>query len=145
VSAPDAIEPIVGRRCWGLAEVRGELLLCSGHGRTVWPGGERFAAACSRAHTPPGASCSCGVYALSTSEPWPYFDYDGPGYAVWGEVLLWGTVVRGTAGYRAQFAYPWALHLAHKDYGYLERLRTSYPGVPVTLRNPFPEVERGDR
>lgn len=145
MSTPDLIEPFVGRRCWGLAKIEGEILLCSGHGLAIWPGRDPLVATCSRAHTPPGRSCTCGVYALSASEPWPYFAYDGPGYAVWGEVLLWGTVVKGTSGYRAQFAYPKRLHLAHKDYRYLEPLRESYPGVPVTLRNPFPEVQHGNR
>jgi hypothetical protein len=142
---PDSIEPIVGRRCWGLAKIGGKFLLCSGFDQTIWPGHQPLAAQCARAHTPPGEGCGCGVYALAESERWPYYQFEGKGYAVWGEVLLWGTVVKGDKGYRAQFAYPKNLYLAHKDYRFVAPLRESYQGVPVKLRNPFPEVERGHR
>jgi hypothetical protein len=143
---PDSVEPIVGRRCWGIAEIGGgATLLCSGHGRSVWPANEKLEAACRKAHEPPGEGCTCGIYALSESEPWPYYDFKGPGYAVWGTVLLWGTVIRGERGYRAQYAYPRELFLAHRDYRFVGALRKSYEGVPVTLRNPYPEVEHGHR
>lgn len=142
---PDSIEPIVGRRCWGLAKIGGKILLCSAASHTVWPGDERFTAECSKSHAPPGDDCTCGIYALAETEPWPYYDFDGGGQAVWGEVFLWGTVVKGEKGYRAQFAYPKRLYLAHKDYCFLKRLSESYRGVPISLRNPYPEVESGHR
>jgi hypothetical protein len=143
---PDSIEPIVGRRCWGLAErIGGQIVLCSGHGGTIWPGDQPLEATCAKAHTSPGENCTCGVYALAETEPWPYYSFEGPGYAVWGEVLLWGVVIKASRGFRAQFAYPRSLNLAHKDYRFAGPLRASYPGVPVRLRNPFPEVEHGHR
>jgi hypothetical protein len=142
---PDSIEPLVGRRCWGLAETADGIFICSGHSATIWPGDQPVEAACTRAHTSPGKSCSCGIYALAETEPWPYYSFEGPGYAVWGEVLLWGVVIKGDKGYRAQFAYPKTLYLAHKDYDFVAPLRESYRDVPVQLRNPYPEVERGHR
>jgi hypothetical protein len=142
---PDSIEPIVGRRCWGLAKTNDGIFLGSGHGGTIWPGREPLEAACPRAHTSPDNSCSCGIYALAATEPWPYYSFEGPGYAVWGEVLLWGVVIKGDKGYRAQFAYPKVLNLAHKDYRFAAPLRETYRGVLVQLRNPYPEVERGHR
>jgi hypothetical protein len=142
---PDSIEPIVGHRCWGLAKtIGGGIFLCSGR-VTLWPGDRPLEAECPRAHTSPDSGCSCGIYALAESEPWPYYSFEGPTYPVWGEVLLWGVVVQGSQGYRAQFAYPKALNLAHKDYRFVGPLRASYPAVAVRLRNPFPEVERGHR
>ena len=81
---PDSVEPIIGRRCWGIAEIGGKTLLCSGHGRTIWPVNEQLEAVCAKAHTPPGEDCTCGVYALSEEEPWPYYDFKGPGFASLG-------------------------------------------------------------
>ena len=141
---PDSIEPIIGRRAWGLARNDGRIRLCSARG-TVWPEDEALEAACPQAHTSPDEDCTCGIYALNESQPWPYYDFTGPGYAVWGEVLLWGKVVEGGKGYRAQYAYAKRLYLAHKDYRYVVPLRESYKGVPVMLRNPYPEVARGHR
>jgi hypothetical protein len=142
---PDSIEPIVGRRCWGLAQLLdGALLLCSS-AETIWPAEQPLEAECSKRHSAPAKRCSCGIYALAESEPWPYYSFEGSRYPVWGEVLLWGVVIEGDKGYRAQYAYPKALNLAHKDWKFVSPLRASYPGIPVRLRNPFPEVDRGHR
>jgi hypothetical protein len=132
---PDLFEAIVGRRCWGLGETNGVIVLVSGHGRTIWPPREALEAECAReGHAPPVEGCTCGIYALA--EDWPYYDYSGPGYAVFGEVYLWGEVVCGERGYRAARAYPRALYLAHRDGKFLKRLRDAY-GVPVRLRDPY--------
>jgi len=142
---PDSIEPVVGRRCWGLAEMAdGGFLLCSAGG-TIWPSGQPLEAKCAKAHTAPTGGCTCGIYALAESEPWPYYSFEGATYPVWGEVLLWGVVVEGSKGFRAQYAYAKALNLAHKDWRFASPLRASYPGVPVRLRNPYPEVDLGHR
>lgn len=54
----------------------------------------------------PDENCSCGVYALSTLEELLcHYPTD-----VVGEIYLWGKVVVGTSGYRAQYAYPKALY-----------------------------------
>jgi hypothetical protein len=141
---PLYFEPIVGRRCWGLAKTHGgSILLCSQADLAPWPSGRRFEATCHRNHTAPAPGCSCGLYALNEAQGWPYYNFDGKGHAVWGEVNLWGVVVKATRGYRAQYAYPKKLWLAHKDHRFVARLRESYPGVPITLRNPFPEIIEG--
>lgn len=142
VIVPDVAGALVGWRCWGLARTDEGLQLVS-HGGTVWPISAPLKAECRahKEHLPPGRKCTCGIYALSQEEGIPYYLYNGAGYAVFGEVYLWGEVVRGTMGYRAQFAFPKALNLAHKDWRFSSGLRQAYR-VPVHLRNPFPEEKR---
>ena len=89
-------------------------------------------------HDAPKQGCTCGIYALSAEDGYEYYSYEGAMFPVWGEVSLWGRVIRGTKGYRAQHAYPKALYLAHKDWRFKTRLEEAY-GVPVALRNPFEE------
>jgi hypothetical protein len=135
-SAPDIAGTITGWRCWGLAKTDSGLLLASAGG-TIWPARASLEAECDRHdHDPPGAKCTCGIYALAKGEGFPYYAYDGKTYAVYGEVALWGEVVHGTRGYRARYAYPKTLFLAHKDWRFAAPLRASY-GVPVRLQNPF--------
>ncbi len=134
---PDLAGALVGFRCWGLAKTTDGIRLVS-HGDVIWPTQTPLCAECGsgKTHTSPGARCTCGLYALSAAEGFPYYHYEGRGYAVFGEVYLWGEVVCGTRGYRAQYAYPKALHLAHRDWRYAQPLRDAYR-VPVSLRNPF--------
>lgn len=51
-------------------------------------------------HAAPNETCSCGIYAASTENGVP------AGGNVYGKVNLWGKVVPGEKGYRAEFAYP---------------------------------------
>jgi hypothetical protein len=133
---PDVAGAIVGRRCWGLAQTRSGIRLVS-RGDVIWPTESALEAACEfHTHTPPAERCTGGIYALSSSETFPYYGYDGATYAVFGEVFLWGEVVRGTKGYRAQFAFPKSLFMAHRDWQYTQHLRDAYD-VPVTLTNPY--------
>lgn len=77
----------------------------------------------------PVENCSCGVYALASA--------DGvPSAPVLGQVWLWGKVVKGSRGYRAQYAYPKAFHPAinrgslHSPIADINRLAERY-GVPL--------------
>jgi hypothetical protein len=135
IAIPDIAETIVGHRAWGIARTPTGLLLVS-HGHTIWPPGTPLTATCGKKHTPPGDNCTCGIYALTTQEGFPYYTYDGPNYAIWGEVHLWGEIIRGSKGYRAQHAYPKTLRLAHKDWQLANQIQNAYR-VPVTLANPF--------
>lgn len=134
---PDIAGCLVGWRCWGLAKTPAGILLAS-PGGIIWPAATPLQADCGngKQHVPPADACTCGIYALSEQEGFPYYAYDGPAYAVYGQVYLWGEIIRGTKGYRAQYAYPKALHLAHKDWQYLNPLRDAYL-IPVQLRNPY--------
>ena len=136
-TVPDLVGALIGFRCWGLATTPSGIQLAS-HGGTIWPTDEPLKAECAvgHEHVPPAANCSCGIYALNHTGGYPYYAYDGPAYAVFGQVSLWGEVVRGTRGYRAQYAYPRALFLAHKDWHYAQPLRDAYR-IPVRLQDPF--------
>ena len=138
---PDLVETIVGHRAWGIARTPAGLRLVS-YGDTIWPTGAPLTATCTKNHTSPGDKCTCGIYALSTREDFPYYSYDAPNhygspnYAVWGEVHLWGEIVRGTMGYRAQHSYPKTLNVAHKDWRFAAQIQQAYR-VPVNLANPY--------
>jgi hypothetical protein len=94
------------------------LVLLSGW-RTLWPKRRELRATCSlaRAHFPPDPDCDCGIYAFRAPRRlWPGYMRASPiqkGWAegfvvqrVFGEVSLWGHVIPGTHGWRAEFAYP---------------------------------------
>lgn len=94
------------------------LVLISGW-RTLWPKREELQARCSlgRSHFPPDPVCDCGIYAFrSPRSLWPGYMRASPiqkGWAegfvvqrIFGEVYLWGQVIRGTRGWRGEFAYP---------------------------------------
>jgi hypothetical protein len=134
IIVPDSIQPIIARRCWGLGRLDGRLRLVSGYDHTIWPAKQALVAQCTKGHEPPHEKCTCGIYALA--QGFPYYDYGGNGYAVFGEINLWGRVIEGERGYRAQYAYPKQLFLAHGDWRFLKELKHEY-GVPVALANPF--------
>lgn len=141
VVVPDIAGALVGWRCWGLARTNNGIRLAS-HGQTIWPTGEPMEATCGggKEHASPATKCTCGIYALSEHDGFPYYRYDGATYAVYGQIYLWGQVVRGTKGYRAQYGYPKALTLAHKDWKYIQPLRDAYR-VPIRLDNPYNRKE----
>ena len=120
--APDAIEPVVGWRCWRVVDTREGFVLSSASRTVFWPPGLAFEAFCpAEDHDPPAACCSCGVYAARSPEL--VLEYFPPvvrsaatiiapailGYdtvmAV-GLVSLWGEVVEGDRGWRGRYAYP---------------------------------------
>lgn len=57
-----------------------------------------------RPHDAPHLKCTCGIYASKSLE-----HLRRPGYQrslIYGQVLLWGTIVEHQRGWRAQYAYP---------------------------------------
>jgi hypothetical protein len=135
VVIPDLIEPFLGWRCWGVELRRGVAWLVS-HGDVEWPHTGPLLAECHARgeHPPPAKGCSCGIYALADVEI-PYYSYDGD-YQVFGKVALYGRVVKGTRGYRAEKARPLELCVAHKDFALAKPLRRAYD-VPVRLVDPY--------
>jgi hypothetical protein len=151
MKAPDYVSPIVGWRAWS---VHSDGILTSIHHPTRWepgvpvqadhsppldlgptdevPADSRRSprrAAEQRPHHPPGAACTCGVYAVVDKEQlelqflWPSVP------SVYGRVNLWGRVIIAEKGYRAQFAYPLELWVAD---GTIVETLEAY-GVPVYL------------
>jgi hypothetical protein len=122
--APDAAEPIVGWRYRGLDPARRLLSSLTGN-LHVWQPGRAFEAECrfsrrdpsdtryqfvggfKRAHhSAPQEGCTCGIHAAGDLRNLRAKMLFGLGLMVVGEVALWGKVIPGTRGYRAQFAYP---------------------------------------
>jgi hypothetical protein len=62
----------------------------------------------SKRHQAPLESCCCGIHAAKDLETLRAFLSSGP---IVGEVYLWGKVIPGENGYRAQYAYPKSLRL----------------------------------
>jgi Type II/IV secretion system protein len=144
--APDAIEPLELWRAWRYDRGR----LFSVYQDEEWAPGEPYEATCEYAAqhvapcdrpseengeqcTVPSDDCTCGIYAL--------YDPRGlPESVVYGKVNVWGKVIRGSYGARAQYAYPSELHVPEwlEDQ---EALR-SY-GVPIVV-NPGPAPPEPD-
>ena len=73
-------------------------------------------------HSRPGLKTSCGIYAFKERDSSER--YFSGSTVVFGQVLLWGQVIRFTEGYRAERAYPHALWLFPRrmDMDYVERI-----------------------
>jgi hypothetical protein len=143
IRIPDAIEPIVGWRYWRLG---GDGRLRSLTGRQhVWKPGQAIEATCrfveadprdrrlqlvpgygARPHTSPGTDCTCGLYASRNLERLRGQILFGLRRMVVGEVSLWGSVIPGQHGYRAQYAYPKRLCV-------FERVADADPAVVLAL------------
>jgi hypothetical protein len=112
---PDGIEPILACRAWGLDD-RGPALRSMVQG-VAWPADGAMRAEClAPASGPPVQSshdrtpdvlCRCGIWGLAFPEELRR-QADNP-WLVYGTVELWGRVVAGTKGWRAEFARPVAL------------------------------------
>ena len=136
---PDLAEALVGWRSWGLARTPEGIRIAS-HGATIWPAGSALAATCwaGKRHDSPARECRCGIYALLDRARFPYYEYDGPAYAVFGSVYLWGEVIQGSKGFRASTPTPRRCMSPTATGAMPSALRDAYR-VPVALRNPFAE------
>jgi hypothetical protein len=125
VTVPDGVDPIVGWRYWKVTP--GGLASLNVRG-SYWPPREAYEAECRAAPIPmphsaddlPSESCACGIYAACDLETlkrlvYPFADalFRQRRIAV-GEVRLWGRVISGSRGYRAQRAYPKSLYLVSR-------------------------------
>jgi hypothetical protein len=142
VSVPDAVEPVVGWRAWGVdAATLGRwqaptVSLCSIAFECQWPTGRPFTAECrkpvGKCLRSPASNCRCGIYAVhSPTQVFQVVGYRGP--LVLGHVALWGCVVVGRRGWRAQYAYPRRLFVVDergRDLGWVIGGLEAY-GVPV--------------
>ena len=121
---PDSITPVVAWRAWAIKGGR----LCSVTAGTTWPTRERMEAichSCSYYYVPgPGSTgvlkkhtesapveeCQCGIYA-AVSELHARGVARAHFASCVGRVALWGKVIEGERGWRAEFAYPLELVL----------------------------------
>jgi hypothetical protein len=130
--APDLIEAVIGYRQWRL--VGDELRSITRD--EVWTGPE-IVAHCSvstaQAHAPPGAGCTCGVYARY--ELIPRTGSAGTADYVAGVVVLWGAIELHGNGMRAERCRIVAFALPLSRWAKRERVqriarRFGVPAVP---------------
>ena len=139
MKVPDAIDPAVGYRVWKVKDNR----LYSIVHVTLWEPGMRFEAFCDKEHEVPDKQCSCGTYAAATFNhlfDMGYTKADGlfsvgrGEVSVAGQVNLWGGLIPGLLGWRAQYAYPRKLLIPYSLYKLGKPLADAY-GVPFQLYN----------
>lgn len=118
MQVPDAIEPAVGYRVWEVIDTNDGLRIQSLNHQAVWIPNIRFEATCGRGndeHEVPGERCSCGTYAAGTfnrlfdmgyTKSRGLFAAQHGEVTIAGEVMLWGGIIPGSLGWRAQYAYP---------------------------------------
>lgn len=135
---PDSIEPILAIRAWNVHKESSRYFLSSCFQyNIIWPLKTKLSALCLAddpwmssgiKHTAPISDCDCGIYALKKAPddsellPW---EKD----SILGLAFLWGRVIEGTKGYRAQFSKPAAL-LKDDRKDLIENLARDY-SVPV--------------
>src|SRR3954470_7804952 len=124
MQVPDAIEPAIGYRVW---IVKDDELFSVAH-TVLWQPYMVFEATCSRnsEHEVPEPKCSCGTYAAATFNR--LFDmgytkshglFAAPNeVTIAGQVKLWGGIIPGRLGWRAQFAYPHKLLVPYSKWQY---------------------------
>jgi len=141
MQVPDAIEPAVGYRVWQVKDNR----LHSFNHAAIWAPYEPLVAVCTRtAHTdPPEPTCTCGSYAAATFERLLEMGYTKHGglfsgkpddILIAGQVNLWGRIIPGQHGWRAQFAYPRKLLIPYYHWKIAKAISAEY-GVPYSLFN----------
>lgn len=141
MQVPDAIEPAIGYRVW---LVRKDRLYSLNHG-SLWEPMQVFVATCGRGsdHDVPDPKCSCGTYAAATfnrlfdmgyTKSEGLFSAGSDEVTIAGQIKLWGGIVPGTVGWRAQFAYPHKLLVPYSRWQVAKKLADIY-GVPYKLYN----------
>ena len=152
ITAPDVAEPIIGWRYWRFDRDCNRLASLTGQAE-VWPVNQAFRAACRFAtrdpsdiryqfvggfkrarHDAPEEECTCGIYAARDLRNLRGKMLFGLGLKVVGEVAMWGKVIPGPGGYRAQFAYPRRLYVVQRtaDWDQSSTMRAlGVYGVPV--------------
>lgn len=115
---PDSIEPILAIRAWNLHREGTKYFLSSCFQyNIIWPKQTKLSALCLAddpwmisgiKHIAPIQDCDCGIYALKKAPedqdliPWEE-------NSIIGLAFMWGKVLEGTKGYRAQYSKPAAL------------------------------------
>lgn len=140
MKVPDAIEPAVGYRVW---IVRGTRLHSVNHG-SQWEPNQVFEATCaSKDHEVPDENCRCGAYAAATfnrlfemgyTRDHGLFAAPPDEITIAGQVNLWGGIVPGTIGWRAQYAYPKMLLVPYSRWQIARTISEVY-NVPFKLYN----------
>jgi hypothetical protein len=133
---PDFIEPMLAWRTWLL---RKECVLGSTSLTQIkWPSGRVLQAKCAddRPHKAPDENCRCGIYALTyPQQPWSYAaEFSTERWTTLAIVALWGKIIEGPQGWKAEFCYP-KLFILCPSTGVPElRYPSPYPEDPLQRR-----------
>lgn len=152
IAVPDYTDVMIGWRAWMVQEQPGfaPILLSMNAGgganrrdHGYWEPRETMAAFCSRhpdkdRHPLPVLNCGCGLYSAKSrnhllSMGYQAYDADSRPVVI-GSVNLWGRIVEGTQGWRAEYGYPRELFVPFELWRLVEPLMEAY-GVPVKLNN----------
>lgn len=143
---PDSIEPILAIRAWNIFRDGDQYFLSSCFQyNIIWPPKTKLSALCLNddpwmvsgiKHTAPIKDCDCGIYALkkfpNKEELIPWDDK-----SIIGLAFVWGKIIEGDKGYRAQFCKPAALlENKHKE---IKILAKNY-SVPVVKDLNFSDI-----
>jgi len=137
---PDYLEVMVGWRAWRIEDTRvGPKLHSPVVQDFIWEPRQVAVALCNEGsgHPIPGPRHGCGLYSAKDKDhllSMGYHNYDGVTFHAVGPVSVWGRVIEGTAGWRAQFGYPRELFVPYEAWQYAKPLKDAY-GVPVRLNN----------
>jgi hypothetical protein len=124
------MEALVGWKSWDILE--------SGNLDTrgyIWPVDAPIVAECvykqAHQHTGeiPSDRCSCGIYAADSKEGAIIHN------RIVGLLYGWGRYVRGTNGWRAQYAYPKCFYLTEDQFSYIDALKKYH--VPIYIAQPI--------
>ncbi|MDX1608434.1 MAG: hypothetical protein R3251_04450 [Candidatus Spechtbacterales bacterium] len=118
-SAPDSFKPLVGYRVWRLYNPFPVLYAGALRNSIAWTTGTTEAMCINeKAHKAPAEDCDCGIYALvdmwsimSRYKPSYHITSEDTTYKILGSVVLWGKIVPGDKGYKAQKAAVAALYV----------------------------------
>jgi hypothetical protein len=161
--APDLIEAVEGWRTWEVDPDLPEFgvapkLRSVTHREYTWIPRQEARAVCAREpdcdHQVdsdgqpigiPGENCMCGFYAAKTLEHLQGMGYIGRvsrtgQVPVVGQLALWGKVIEGSQGWRAEKAYPVTLFVPFEHHRLARPLAKAF-GVPVRLLNVFPKPD----
>lgn len=151
VAVPDSTQLAIGWRAWGIDPNDESATLMSVTHTGPWTPRQPMEATCDKStgrgngvkregHEVPDEQCSCGLYSAKTLDhlmSMTYHRYDAEKhgmYHVIGKVKLWGKVIEGSQGWRAQIGYPSELFVPFEAWRLAPRLERAY-GVPVRLKN----------
>jgi hypothetical protein len=118
-------QPILAWRMWVM---NGGKLTSVHYSSQPWKPKQRFSAHCFTCKPLPEPRCTCGVYAKRNIE-YSFWVNNQRSSCVLGLVYLWGNIVEGDRGYRAQFAYPAKLFIIDNNEAEIMAIAHKY-GIP---------------
>lgn len=95
----------------------------------AWLPNEAKNAVCTQKHMAPDENCECGLWASDLESAYDHVTNEGA--EVVGEVTLWGKIIEGENGFRAQNAYPTKLFVVSSINEEVRSALEAKYGVPV--------------